>query len=170
MRDIQTYIVTKNNKILRVYRTTQGQDGILKSLQYEKIYDYDSIEKVTNEYEGVSGMDVREIDTQGKVRPEEERIIEGLIPPPKGKKVLHGAVVDKTTLEKIRDGEIEIGSHEVYDEATDTIRPKTREEMFSPEELQRMEEEQLIQEEMRKIAIERLVAAGKIAPRDKLKK
>lgn len=162
----KAYIVTKNKKIIRVYKTTQGEPGIIASLKYEKIEDYDSIELAPSGYEGRKGMDLRELDKDGKVRPFEERVIEKLIPCPVGKKIVDNKIVNKSTLEKIRDKEIKMGEYEKYDEATDKIIPKTPEEIYSTEELEQMERDKLIHEEIKKIAEERLIASGKIQPKN----
>lgn len=170
---METYAVFKDNIIVRVYETTQGLRGIYQSLAYEGISDYDTIKLVPNGYEGVVGMNIHELDENGRLRPEEERIVEGYLPVPKGKKIQDGRVVDKTLQEQIADGDVVVGDDYIYDSKQDIIRPKTPEEMYTPEELEKMRIEQMIQEEMQRIikqqAIDNLVKAGKIVA-DELQK
>lgn len=170
---IETYIVTKNDIILRVYHTTQGLEGIKKSLKFENVNDYDEIKKVTNEFEGYTGLNINEINENGKLKPLEQRIIEGYVALPKGFKIVDNKLVEKTLKEKIDDGDIVLSENEIYDEKQNIIRPKTPEEMYSPEELEKMRLEQMIQEEMQRIirqqAIDNLVKAGKIVA-DELQK
>jgi hypothetical protein len=156
----EKYAVIKDNKIIRVYHTTQGLAGVKASLQYEKLIS-DEIRLFKDEQYS-KGRDIREYDSKGQLLPVEVRIIEGYILCPEGKKVKDKQIVDKTVSEKIRDGELKVGPYEIYDEAKQIIRGKTREELYTPEEIAAQDEETLIQAEMRAIAIERLKAAGKI--------
>lgn len=59
---METYIVLKNNIILKIYQTQQGRKGIETSLKNEDIIDYDEIKKVSNEFELKISDDIRMLD------------------------------------------------------------------------------------------------------------
>ena len=130
MNNIMIYIVIKNNIIIEIYHTSQGIDGIIKSLQFEQITDYDIIQQVPNDFNGTLGMNIQEFDENWNLLPEEERIIKGFIPPPKGKKIKDGKIVDKSLFEQIHDGDIKIEPFQIYDETINAIRTKTEEEIL----------------------------------------
>lgn len=168
LHDTEKYILLKGDTIVRVYKTAQGKAGILQAIKNERITEYDEIRKVPNDTEYKTKSVIQEYDNRGKLRPMEDRIVDGFRPCPTGYKVDKNSrqIVEKTDLEKLRDGEKTLGEHEVYDESAGVIREKTPEELYTPEELAKMEEERLIAEEERAIlreqAVARLVAAGKI--------
>lgn len=164
----ETWIVLKDKKILRVYKTSQGEPGIIASLKYEGITDFDERRKVTDFFEGVKGMDIRELTTKGKLRPLVDRIKEGYRPLDPNYKIEKDEIVEKTLKEKIDDGLVQVDAFQVYDEETQELRPKTQDELLrdgliTQAQIDAQERARLIQEEITKIAEERLIASGKIA-------
>ena len=159
-RKVEKYIVTKGTKIIKVYYSAEGIEGprgIKQSLKNQKIFDYDDIQIVPETSDHKPTYDIREFE-DNKLRPEEERIIEGLRPVPKGKKVSKGQIIEKTDAELLRDGDRILGDNEVFDENTEKIRSKTEEEMeveylatLSKEEKDKYLEDKLIEEEIKLI-------------------
>jgi hypothetical protein len=170
----ETYIILKNDEILKVYKTTQSIQGVHQSLKNQKISDYSDIKRVDKMNDYRPKTNINEYDKNGIFKPMETRIIDGYRPAPKGKKIVNNTIVDKTIFEQLRDGEIKMSPFQKYDEINDEIIDKTEEEIeaemiakMSKEELSKYNkqkeleaQEKLIQDEIRKIAIERLQAEG----------
>jgi hypothetical protein len=164
---METYLVLKQNKILRVYKTSQGKNGVLESLKNEKIIDYDEIRKIENDTEHATGADIREYDAKGFLLPLIDRAKKGLANLDKHLKIDGDKIVEKSIEEKIFDEVIKLDDYHIYDNDKKEIRPKTQQELLSSgiitqEEIDDANKEKLIQEEIRKIAIERLTEAGKL--------
>jgi len=164
---METYLVLKQNKILRVYKTSQGEKGIVESLKNEKIIDYDEIKKIANDTEHATGSDTREYDKEGALRPFIDRAKDGLIEIRPAYKIVGNEIIEKTLKEKIMDNVIKIDDYQIYDDVKKEIRPKTQEELLASglitqEKINEINKEKLIQEEIRKIAIEKLEALGKL--------
>ena len=164
---METYLVLKQNKILSVYKTSQGKNGVLESLKNEKIIDYDEIRKIENDTEHATGADIREYDAKGFLRPLIDRAKKGLANLDKHLKIDGDKIVEKSIEEKIFDEVIKLDDYHIYDNDKKEIRLKTQQELLSSgiitqEEIDDNNKEKMIQEEIRKIAIERLTEAGKL--------
>lgn len=133
---IQTFMVLKGETILRMYKTSEGIEGVYKSLEFEKIKG-DKIIQVSNEHEGKRNHSIREYDADGKKYEEEKLILDGIIPVPKDKKVVKGKILNKTKKEIMK-------------------------ETFTPAQIKEIKREELIQAEMRNMAIAKLKKEGKI--------
>jgi hypothetical protein len=172
----ETYVVLKDHRIVKVYTTTSGLTGIKESLKNQPILSYDSIIRVEGVPDYVQTTDIREYDENGKLRPLEDRIIDGFVPVPRGKKIVDKTLVNKTIVEKIADGDIKLEYNQKYDEERDEIVYKTEMEL-EEEEVATMSEDELIahneqkaidreikliDEEIRRIAMERLKQRGEI--------
>ena len=109
----ETYVVIRNNTILRVYKTSQGMDGVRKSLAYEKITNYSDIRKYPNYFEGRTKEDIRCYSSKGKRRDEVTLVKEGLVKLQPHQKLQDNKIVEKSVKEKIDDGLITVGEHEI---------------------------------------------------------
>ena len=70
------WIATKGNKIVYIVDTGDGEQGILKSLEYQQITDYDQIQSVNNPYfEGIIGGDLREFNSTTWERKTQQEIL-----------------------------------------------------------------------------------------------
>ena len=70
------WIATKGNKIVYIVDTGDGEQGILKSLEYQQITDYDQIQSVNNPYfEGTIGGDLREFNSTTWGRKTQQEIL-----------------------------------------------------------------------------------------------
>jgi len=151
MKQAETYIaVDTNGKIIGIYQTVEGLDKLKKTLMSTNVK-YEQIYRIPNDNEAVTGMHYKELDSEGRIKPLVDRIKEGLATVPKGFKLVGNELIEKTTIEKIEDKEIELKENEIFDEQTGVIREKTLQEMYTEEEIRRMELELLISEEIRRI-------------------
>lgn len=117
------YIALKDNKIIHICETNSEQ-GIIGSLNYEGITDYNQIESIPNDYfQGKVGNDVREFDSNYEFLPLSQR--KDYVTIPEGKKIEGNEFVDMTVKEKIDQGLITLSDREKYDEASKQIIPKT---------------------------------------------
>ena len=158
----ETYLIVKDDKILKVVRTDSGLKGCEATAKY---YGIEGAEyrKVPDNPEWRSGCHIDEFDNKGNLHPIEKRIIEGYRPVPKGKKVKSGKLVDKTLKEQIDSGEIKLNDYEKYDSTKKEIRAKTQDELLSDglitqEQIDAQKAEEEIQAEIRAMAIERIEA------------
>ncbi|HRZ27146.1 MAG TPA: hypothetical protein P5295_10090 [Spirochaetota bacterium] len=101
---LQSYCVIKNNKIIRVYETTQGVDGIKASLKAESIDDFDSITEIPSDTAIQQGEDIRSYDENHQLRPLQDRIDDEIIVVGNDEKIVDGTIVKKSIFELIRDG------------------------------------------------------------------
>lgn len=132
MIDIKTYVVIKDNKFIAVYET-DSIDGVVASLQYEGITDYDDIRMLPHGFEGKVGQNINEYDANNQLLPELDRMKAGYIDLPPNKKwnADQTALIDKTLKDKIDAGEIELTEYQKYDETTESIINKTAKELCS---------------------------------------
>lgn len=117
------YRAVKNNKIVHICETNSEED-VIKSMVYEGITDYDTIEAVPNNYfQGKIGNDIREFDNKFEFLPLSQR--KDYVTIPEGMKIEGEQFVPMTIKEKIDAGLIELSDREKYDEDTEQIRQKT---------------------------------------------
>lgn len=128
---ITTWIILKDNKILRSCEA-RTEAEVISTARFFNITEYDEIRNTKQNNSVTKGKDIREYDSNYNLRPEIDRIIDGLIEAPKGKKLNEAKteLVDKTVKEKIDDGEIELSEYEIYDEETETVRGKKFSELY----------------------------------------
>jgi len=140
---IQSYCVTQNNTIIRIYETTQGVDGVKASLKAESIDDFDAITEIPSDTTIRQGEDIRSYDENHLLRPLQDRIDDGIIVLGSDEKVADNAIVKKSFFELIRDG-IEkcpegmmIETVDVNDQYPDglMLRPKTLDERIQDGEM-----------------------------------
>lgn len=118
---IETYAVFDGDKLVQIYETADGLEGIKTSLKNEGIKGMAFL--VPADFEGNIGQKKREFDAGWKLRSIKDRVKEGLTTLPAGKTVDEktGEIRDKTTKEKIDTKEIEIPRGQKLDVKTDTI-------------------------------------------------
>lgn len=118
---IETYAVFDGDKLVQIYETADGLEGIKTSLKNEGIKGMAFL--VPADFEGNIGQKKREFDAGWKLRSIKDRVKEGLTTLPAGKTVDEktGEIRDKTTKEKIDTKEIEIPRGQKYDEKTDSL-------------------------------------------------
>ena len=83
------YCVVKNNIILEVYHTADGIEGVKQSTQLQ----YDEIKKMPDHFEGTSGLHLNELEGN-KIKPIEQRIIEGYRSIPEGYELKNNQLVE----------------------------------------------------------------------------
>ena len=106
---IERYIVLKDSKIVRVYETSQGIDGINSSLKFEKIEDHDEVRLIPDYFRSARpGMDIREWDERLALRPLADRVSDGLVVVPENYKVEGESIVPMTVEDKVAAGTMEI--------------------------------------------------------------
>lgn len=129
---ITTWIILKDNKILRSCEA-QTEAEVIATADFFNITDYDEIKNTEQNNSLMKGKDIREYDSNYILRSELDRIVDGLIEAPKGKKLneTKTGLIDKTVKEKIDDGEIELSEYEIYDEETETVRSKKYSELYT---------------------------------------
>ena len=154
-KKIETYVVLKSDKIIKVYRTSQGKSGVLKSLEFESINDFDEIKQMDNYTEAKPNLHRNELDNKGKLRPIVDRVKEGYRKLDPHLKIENDEIKEKSEEEKIANGLIEVPSDkEIID---GKVVAKKKEEP-TQEEIR----EQLIQKKMRELAVKELEREGKI--------
>jgi hypothetical protein len=121
------YIVIKDNKIIMMINTSQGMEGVLRTLENTP---YDDIQEFEGNpvNKGVrKNDDIRIYDKDWKKRPLADIVKEKLVEVPKGKKVdkTKNEFVEMTIKEKIDSGDIVLQPYEKYDTVTKKIIPKT---------------------------------------------
>jgi len=129
---ITTWIILKDNKILRSCEARTEKE-VIATAKFFGVTDYDEIRNTKQNNSVTKGKDIREYDSNYILRPEIDRIIDGLIEAPKGKKLNaeKTELIDKTVKEKIDDGEIELSEYEIYDEETEQVRGKKFSELYA---------------------------------------
>lgn len=148
------YILLKDNKLTKLIASQKSRNELNQVLQPLN-YDYDTILEVPENFEVRIGADIKEYNSDLKYKSEEQRILEGFIPVPKGVKIEKGKLVKKPIPEQISDKEIILSVDQYYD-------PEKKEICFKERELTEEEKmEQTIQDELRLMAIERLEKKGK---------
>jgi len=126
---IMVYIALKENKIIHVCET-QSEEGIIGSLAYEGLTEYDSIKQIPDDYfEGKVGNDIREFDSNYELLPLSER--KDYVDIPEGMKIEGEEFVPMTVKEKIDQGLTILSDREKYDEISEQIRPKTVDELLA---------------------------------------
>jgi len=148
------YIVIKDNKILRKYHTKEDISSIHNIMKKYNVTDYE-IREIPEDNEYRPDFNINEFENH-KLKSEEQRIIEGFVPVPKGFKIDKGKLIEKTIWEKIKDSDIILQSNEYYCDEENII--KIEIQIPTQEEIN----EKLIQQEIRQIAIERLQTRGEI--------
>jgi len=129
---ITTWIILKDNKVLRSCEA-HSEAEVIATAKFFGINDYEEIRNTKQNNSIMRGKDIREYDSNYILRPELDRIIDGLIEAPKGKKLneTKTELIDKTVKEKIDDGEIELSEYEIYDEETEQVRGKKFSELYT---------------------------------------
>jgi len=159
MRMIEKYIVIKDNVIIDFFETSEGIDGVKKSINYN----YDDIKKVDINSEHKRKTNVDEYEENGKLKKLSKRVADGYVKLPDNVKLENEMVVNKTIEEKVNDGIIEISP--LQKAVGNEIIMKTDEELVNEgiktqkeinDEKQILDDEKLIAEEMRKMVIEKL--------------
>lgn len=157
---IEKYIVVKDNKIIGCFETNQGKNGVLASI---KDTPYDSIEQVDIEGDHRVQTFKDEYNDKHKFKSLKERVSLGRIKIPEGHKLDGENIRAMNLQEKVEAKLIEANPLLVYE--GDTTRLKTEEELISTgvktkkqidEEKLILEEEKMIQAELRKLAISNL--------------
>lgn len=128
---ITTWIVIKDNKIIKSFETNTEED-VIKSLSFLNINDYDEIRNTQTNNSFKKNTDINEYNSNYTLKSDIERISGGWLDAPKGKKLNENktALIDKTIKEKIDDEEITLSDYEIYDDGTKQIRSKTYIELY----------------------------------------
>lgn len=129
---ITTWIVLKDNKILRSFEA-ESEEAVIQSLKFFNLTDYDEIRNTGQTNSLTKGNDIREYDSSYILRSEVDRVADGLIDAPKGKKLNDDKteLIDKTVKEKIDSGELELSEYQIYDETTEAVRGKKLSELYA---------------------------------------
>lgn len=160
------YIVVKDNKILHNFHTTQGLEGVKKSISG---IDYDNIIEIPIESNVLKSTDIREYDNKWNIRPISDRVTDGFVVLPRGYKLLGDSIIPMTIEELVKGKEIElpprfkaIGNEiiQMTDEEIISSRQATRKQL-DDEKMERNNED-LIQAKIRELAISELKKEGKI--------
>jgi len=156
----EKYIVVKDEIIVGCYETTQGEDGIKKSIGN---IPYDKIQAVNIEGDHRIKTNVNEYDKNGFFNPMSMRVKDGYVILPEGWKLDGEEIVPMTIEEKIIDGLIElnplmkaIGNNVIPKTDAELIKDKIKTQAQIDAEKAAIEQEKLIQSEIRKMAMERL--------------
>ena len=169
MANPKSYIVIHGDTIVRVLHSSKGEEGVVQSIGGEK---HDKIIQVPYVKALLirKGHSVKMYDTEWSIRKLSDLVLEKLVPVPKDHKLDGERFTPMTLQEKHEAGTIQIPPRcKVLD---NSIVPMTEEEIILSgqatqkqldDERKAIEEEILIQEEIRKIAIERLTASGKLS-------
>ena len=159
---VEVYTVLKDNKIIAVYHTSDGIEGIHASIHNQGL-DHDNIIKVPNDFVGYKGQHIEEFDSNHRLKSLQERVTLGHVELPENHKIENDNFVPMTIEEKVKAGKMEI--HNTTKAVGNDIIQKTEEELITEgiktrleidNEKQIIADEILIQAELRKIAIERL--------------
>lgn len=128
---ITTWIVIKDNKIIKSFETNTEED-VIKSLSFLNINDYDEIRDTQTNNSFKKNTDINEYDDNYNLKSDIERIIGGWMDAPKGKKLNEDKteLIDKTIKEKIDSEEIILSDSQIYDEDEEQIRSKTYIELY----------------------------------------
>ena len=118
---IQTYAVIKDNTIIRVYETGDGEKGATQAMENESI-DGD-LALVPTPFEGIQGQVRREFTEGWKLRPIADRVADGIVILPGDVAIDQstGEVRKKTLKEQVADGTIKLETWQEYDAETDAI-------------------------------------------------
>lgn len=156
---IEKYIVVKDKKIIGCFETSQGEAGIIKSMGDIK---YDSMQKVDINGDHRIETHIDEYDGN-KFKPLSMRVKAGHVKLPDGHKLDGETVVTMTIEDKVNAGLIElsplmkaIGNDVIQKTDAELIVEGIKTQKQIDDEKLIIEEEKLIQAEMRKIAIEQL--------------
>ena len=168
MRQTKKFAVIKDNKIIATFHTADGIDGVKKSIGNVS---YDSIEETPVElYDVKQGMDRREFDKGFWLKKLSERVRDGHIEVPHGNKLHEETIIPMTLQEKAQSGLVElparhkaIGNDIIPMTDPEIVASKQATQKQLDDERKAAADEILIQEEIMKIAIERLTAAGKLS-------
>lgn len=167
----ERWAVMKGDVIVKMYTTSQGKAGVMKSLENQRIIDYDRVILVDRNHEGKPKRNINEYTNKGVERPLAMRVKDGYATLPPDMKLDGDIIRPKTLKEKIADGVYVVPTAMMFDEAKDEVRPMTEEEqvaegLITQKQLDEIRKERLIAEEMQKILREqaeaRLKAEGKI--------
>ena len=162
MRPTEKYIITKDGIIKGIFHTSSGIKGVEDSAVYKNI-DYDKIEKVPLEFEGKTRQHINEFDKNYKLKLLSVRVNAGYVTIPEGHKLKDNEIIPMTKQEKVESGLEELDP--MYKVIDNDVIPKTEEELIKDgvktrkqidDEKQRIADEKLIYEEMRKMAIANL--------------
>jgi hypothetical protein len=129
METKQYIIIDNNDKIIKIYLSSDPLENI-KSLLNSKNISYSKIiisDNLFSEY--FVGSNINEYTNTGKLKTVEQRVIDGYISAPMGKKIENKQLVNKTLKNKIDAKEIVLAPYELYDETLDIIRDKTQLEL-----------------------------------------
>lgn len=161
------FVAIKNNKIIAEFQTTQGEDGVKKSLIG---IDYDAIEEVfDNDGEIKTGRDRREFDDKFKLFPLAHRVKNGYVKAQDGYILDGDSIRPMTLVELVKSGIVEVPDRMKISENNFVL--MTDEELIESgqatrEQVERdrknVEEEKLIADKMRELAIAELKKEGKM--------
>lgn len=101
---MKTYLIIKDNIILRRYETKDGLDGVKASLKFEGIIDIDEIREVTSDNPLHQEEDLRHYDDDYKELDLKELVITGEIELKKEEKIKDNRIVKKSELELMQEG------------------------------------------------------------------
>lgn len=117
---IKDYIAIKDGKVLRLFQTAQGREGVEKSIQRLGL-NVDEIREVPVQSDCRSGEDLRKYDAGYKYRPLKDQFADGLIEIPDTMTIHGNKVVKKTLKELIDTGVRKLQEWEYYDPETDSV-------------------------------------------------
>lgn len=129
---VTTWIIIKDDIILGSVETDKEQN-VIKSLPALRISEYDEIRNTKQHNSVRPKLNINEYNPDYTLKSDVERIAGGWLEAPKGKKLNADKteLIDKTTKEKIDDGEIKLSEYEKYDEETEDIRGKKLSELYA---------------------------------------
>jgi len=98
------YVILKNNKIVNMLASMDTKQILTQKLQTLK-YDFDDLKEVPEDFELIVDANINEYDNTLKLKPQEQRIIEGYLPVPDGfiienNKLVKEPEIEKTLVEK----------------------------------------------------------------------
>lgn len=116
---VETYVLVKDNKIVRVYETGDSIQGAEASCENEGLNG--ELFLVPTPFEGSMGQDKREYTKDWKLRSLEERVLEGYVKLDPAEKIENGEIRLKTLKESIDDGTKVLRPEEEYSVETNSI-------------------------------------------------
>jgi hypothetical protein len=165
--ETEKYVVIKDNKIIRKMHTSQGLTGIKTVLGDTQ---YDEIRKIPNvSFDVRTKRDVREYDENWKFHKLSKRVADGFVRIPENHKLDEETIRPMTVQERVDSGIIQIpprmkvgNDHFVAMSDAEIVLSGQATQKELDDEKKAIQREQLIQQEMRKMAEESLIKKGEL--------
>jgi hypothetical protein len=159
---VKDYVVSKDNKVIRVYETSQGEAGVIASLEHEGIdrTGHDIVEIPTTHKVEV-GSDLREYTKDWNKRSLKDRVEEGYVklrkaeedsPYPEGtvlEKVSGEELTPKTDYDFVKEGVRELQANEYLDDEAEEIKTGTLQKLLEVGRINQTEYTERLSKEVR---------------------